>query len=183
MSPRGDRHDLFGLECHEWNDLLLRGDATNSVGTSGISVEANALPVDARQAWRLAHFGQVANTGNAANSADPDHDGETTFWNTRWLGSAAARWRACRRAWQNRRRPAPHAHIHPPRGPCAHLHRGGCRLAGPGRLVNDLDKRGLVQCCGLGDGPRHGVDRQSSPAFPATEGHALELIAKVTAGR
>jgi hypothetical protein len=49
--------------------------ATNSVGDSGLSVEANALPVDARQAWRLAHFGQVANTGNAANTADPDHDG------------------------------------------------------------------------------------------------------------
>ncbi len=53
--------------------------ATNAVGTSGTSVEANALPVDARQAWRLAHFGQVANTGNAANTADPDDDGRNNL--------------------------------------------------------------------------------------------------------
>jgi len=53
--------------------------ATNSVGTSGTSIEANALPVDARQAWRLAHFGQVANTGNAANTADPDNDGRSNL--------------------------------------------------------------------------------------------------------
>jgi hypothetical protein len=53
--------------------------ATNSVGASGTSIEANALPVDARQAWRLAHFGQVANTGNAANTADPDNDGRSNL--------------------------------------------------------------------------------------------------------
>jgi alpha-L-fucosidase len=53
--------------------------ATNSVGDSGLSVEANALPVDARQAWRLAHFGQVANTGDAANAADPDNDGRSNL--------------------------------------------------------------------------------------------------------
>jgi hypothetical protein len=53
--------------------------ATNSVGTSGASIEAKALPVDPRQAWRLAHFGQVANTGNAANTADPDRDGRSNL--------------------------------------------------------------------------------------------------------
>ncbi|HEY8993365.1 MAG TPA: alpha-L-fucosidase [Lacunisphaera sp.] len=53
--------------------------ATNSVGASGPSIEANALPVDARQAWRLANFGQVANTGNAANTADPDNDGRSNL--------------------------------------------------------------------------------------------------------
>jgi hypothetical protein len=35
--------------------------------------------VDARQAWRLAHFGQAANTGNAANTADPDNDGRSNL--------------------------------------------------------------------------------------------------------
>jgi hypothetical protein len=53
--------------------------ATSSVGTSGTSIEVKALPVDARQAWRLAHFGQVANTGNAANTADPDNDGRSNL--------------------------------------------------------------------------------------------------------
>jgi len=53
--------------------------ATNSVGTSGTSIEAKALPLDPRQAWRLAHFGQVANTGNAADSEDPDNDGRNNL--------------------------------------------------------------------------------------------------------
>jgi hypothetical protein len=53
--------------------------ATNSVGTSGLSAEANALPLDARQAWRQAHFGQIANSGNAADTADPDHDGRSNL--------------------------------------------------------------------------------------------------------
>jgi len=53
--------------------------ATNSVGTSGTSIEAKTLPLDPRQAWRLAHFGQVANTGSAADSADPDNDGRSNL--------------------------------------------------------------------------------------------------------
>jgi alpha-L-fucosidase len=53
--------------------------ATNSVGSSGSSAEANALPLDARQAWRKAHFGQIANSGNAADAADPDHDGRSNL--------------------------------------------------------------------------------------------------------
>ena len=31
------------------------------------------------EAWRLQHFGTAANTGDAANEADPDKDGLTNF--------------------------------------------------------------------------------------------------------
>ena len=36
-----------------------------------------SLVVDGIEAWRLAHFGTTSNTGNAADSADPDGDGWT----------------------------------------------------------------------------------------------------------
>ena len=35
--------------------------------------------VSALDAWRMARFGTYANTGNAADSADPDHDGQTNL--------------------------------------------------------------------------------------------------------
>jgi alpha-L-fucosidase len=51
--------------------------ATNTAGTSGPTPEATARPLDAKQAWRLAHFGTIDNSGDAADSADPDGDGMT----------------------------------------------------------------------------------------------------------
>ena len=51
--------------------------ATNAVGTGGYSGQASATPLSQQQAWRLAHFGTIDNTGNAADSADPDGDGWT----------------------------------------------------------------------------------------------------------
>jgi fibronectin type 3 domain-containing protein len=46
-------------------------------GTSGISNAASATTYTAVQSWRLSNFGTVENTGNAADSADPDGDGMT----------------------------------------------------------------------------------------------------------
>jgi hypothetical protein len=54
--------------------------AQNAAGVSAdYSGEAAAQPLDARQAWRLANFGQIGNTGDAANTADPDHDGRSNL--------------------------------------------------------------------------------------------------------
>lgn len=49
--------------------------ATNLGGTSAYSNQASAQPLSALQSWRLAHFGTIANAGNAADTADPDGDG------------------------------------------------------------------------------------------------------------
>ena len=51
--------------------------ATNLGGTSAISTQASAQPLSPQQAWRLAHFGTIANSGIAADTADPDGDGMT----------------------------------------------------------------------------------------------------------
>jgi alpha-L-fucosidase len=54
--------------------------AQNAAGVSAdYSGEAAAQPLDARQVWRKAHFGQIDNTGDAANTADPDHDGRSNL--------------------------------------------------------------------------------------------------------
>jgi hypothetical protein len=49
--------------------------ATNAIGEGSPSVEATATPLNALQAWRLAKFGTSANTGIAADSANPTGDG------------------------------------------------------------------------------------------------------------
>jgi len=49
--------------------------AMNLVGTSGDSGEASATTYTALEKWRLANFGTIANTGDAADAADPDGDG------------------------------------------------------------------------------------------------------------
>jgi hypothetical protein len=49
--------------------------ATNLGGTSASSNQVSAQPLSALQSWRLAHFGTIANAGNAADTADPDGDG------------------------------------------------------------------------------------------------------------
>jgi len=53
-----------------------------NVAESPPSPEATATPLSAIQSWRLANFGTFTNEGEAANDADPDHDGtlnETEF--------------------------------------------------------------------------------------------------------
>jgi hypothetical protein len=49
--------------------------AMNLVGTSGDSSQASATTYTAVERWRLANFGTLANTGDAADGADPDGDG------------------------------------------------------------------------------------------------------------
>lgn len=44
-------------------------------GDGANSNEASATSVSPLESWRLTHFGTTANTGNAADSADPDGDG------------------------------------------------------------------------------------------------------------
>ena len=51
--------------------------ALNTVTESINSTEAIATPLSAVQQWRLTHFGTTANSGNAADDADPDGDGMT----------------------------------------------------------------------------------------------------------
>ena len=51
--------------------------ATNEGGTSGNSIAATATTFTETENWRMANFGTTANTGNAADSADPDGDGFT----------------------------------------------------------------------------------------------------------
>jgi fibronectin type 3 domain-containing protein/regulation of enolase protein 1 (concanavalin A-like superfamily) len=65
--------------------------AQNAAGVSAdYSGEAAAQPLDARQAWRLANFGQIGNTGDAATRPIPTTTGAATCWNTPW-----ARIRTC----------------------------------------------------------------------------------------
>jgi hypothetical protein len=51
--------------------------ASNMVDESAVSPETPATTLTARQSWRMAHFGTIENTGDAADSADPDGDGWT----------------------------------------------------------------------------------------------------------
>jgi hypothetical protein len=51
--------------------------AMNLAGTSGDSSEASATTYTALEKWRLANFGAIANTGDAADGADSDGDGWT----------------------------------------------------------------------------------------------------------
>jgi len=46
-------------------------------GTGAASAPVSATTYTAAENWRLAHFGTVANSGNAADAADPDGDGMT----------------------------------------------------------------------------------------------------------
>ncbi|MEO0055353.1 MAG: hypothetical protein RLZZ50_1300 [Verrucomicrobiota bacterium] len=56
---------------------VLRLSATNSLGESfrTLSVNVATPPLTPLESWRLANFGSPANSGNAADTADPDGDG------------------------------------------------------------------------------------------------------------
>jgi cellulose 1,4-beta-cellobiosidase len=49
--------------------------AVNLAGAGANSVQASATPLSLLQAWRLANFGTISNSGNAADTASPAHDG------------------------------------------------------------------------------------------------------------
>jgi fibronectin type 3 domain-containing protein len=51
--------------------------ALNTATESLASTEVNVVPLSESQQWRLANFGTTANSGNAADTADPDGDGLT----------------------------------------------------------------------------------------------------------
>lgn len=51
--------------------------ALGAGGESTDSTEASASTLTAEQAWRLANFGSIQNSGSAADDADPDGDGWT----------------------------------------------------------------------------------------------------------
>jgi len=56
--------------------------AANGIVTSAGSNEVTATPtlsLSAIQGWRQGYFGTSANTGNAANTADPDGDGQSNL--------------------------------------------------------------------------------------------------------
>ena len=53
--------------------------AENSEGSSPNSGVLSATPLSAAQAWRQTYFGTLSNTGAAADSADPDGDGQSNL--------------------------------------------------------------------------------------------------------
>ena len=53
--------------------------ALNPMLESPASSEVGATTLSALQQWRLTHFGTTANSGNAADAADPDGDGMTNL--------------------------------------------------------------------------------------------------------
>lgn len=78
----GDYHiaagsPLIGLTSHYTipfaQDGKPRTPGNNAAGAFVFSSPTNL------EAWRLAAFGTAANTGNAADEADPDHDGVSNF--------------------------------------------------------------------------------------------------------
>ncbi len=53
--------------------LITAKDAANNVGTASFTVTVN--PLSAADAWRYKYFGAIGNSGDAADTATPDHDG------------------------------------------------------------------------------------------------------------
>ena len=53
--------------------------ATNAVGEGAAGTEASATTYSTLQAWRYLYFGTSANSGLAADTADPDRDGMTNL--------------------------------------------------------------------------------------------------------
>ena len=71
----GDRIARFdGITGAVKTDLVTAATAA-SVGLDGPNFFNFIPPFTAQESWRLLNFGTSANTGNAADDADPDHDG------------------------------------------------------------------------------------------------------------
>ena len=74
-----------GISGASYTDTGLANGATwyytvateGPLGTGIASAPVSATTYTAQEIWRLANFGTIANSGNAADSADPDGDGMT----------------------------------------------------------------------------------------------------------
>lgn len=72
-----------GITSNSYSDTGLPNGATryyvvnaeNAAGTSADSTAVSATTWTASQAWRMINFGTTNNTGNAADTSDPDKDG------------------------------------------------------------------------------------------------------------
>jgi hypothetical protein len=61
---------------------VVTASKSSPAAESGYSTEVSATPgssATALQTWRQANFGTTSNTGNAANTADPDADGQSNL--------------------------------------------------------------------------------------------------------
>ena len=61
---------------------VVTASKSSPAAESGYSAEVSATPantVTAIESWRQTNFGTTANTGNAANTADPDGDGQSNL--------------------------------------------------------------------------------------------------------
>jgi fibronectin type 3 domain-containing protein len=61
---------------------VVTASKSSPAAESGYSAEVSATPVNsttALQTWRQANFGTTANEGDAANTADPDADGQSNL--------------------------------------------------------------------------------------------------------
>jgi uncharacterized delta-60 repeat protein len=69
--------ELTGLTLPTAGSLRVQGYAGNSVIEATVPLLGS--PPDAFEAWRLQFFGVPTSTGDAADNADPDHDGLTNL--------------------------------------------------------------------------------------------------------
>ena len=64
----------FTASGYSWQITYLGGDGNDVVLTIPVPTALSAV-----ETWRQTHFGTTENTGNAADSADPNNDGETNL--------------------------------------------------------------------------------------------------------
>lgn len=62
---------VFSMVGYQWQITYRGGDGNDLVVT--------LIPESAIEQWRFTHFGTTENSGNAADSADPNHDGESNL--------------------------------------------------------------------------------------------------------
>ena len=65
---------IFTASGYSWQITYLGGDGNDVVLTIPLPTALSAV-----ETWRQLHFGTTSNTGNAADSADPNNDGETNL--------------------------------------------------------------------------------------------------------
>jgi len=63
---------LFSASGYDWRITYTGGDGNDVVLT-------NLTPPTAIESWRLLHFGVMANSGDAADGSDANHDGESNL--------------------------------------------------------------------------------------------------------
>jgi regulation of enolase protein 1 (concanavalin A-like superfamily) len=68
--------DFTDTEATPDQNYFYRVRANNAVFQSAYSTESSAAALSGIEAWRLSTFGMTGNSGNAADTADPDGDGK-----------------------------------------------------------------------------------------------------------